>query len=269
MTQVFRRVLDALAVVAVVLTLVTADATPVASPVAGGRVHIAWKSPRIVEVQGLVDAKRRRRIGRSVQGRRLFAYRVGNSHAKVKALVLGNMHGNESAGVRLVNAIRSGPLVKGVDLWVVPTINPDGLAAHTRQNARGVDLNRNWRYKWVRQTGQYNSGPRPFSEPETRALKRFVGQLRPRFIVSFHQPLHGVDSDQVKNRHLMNRLAANLGLSKIPMRCNGTCHGTMTGWYNHRRAGAAITVEFGPHPPRGYLTGRAARGTVRALLGHF
>jgi succinylglutamate desuccinylase len=187
----------------------------------------------------------------------------------VTAVLLGNMHGNEPAGVRLVNAVRADPRVRGVDLWVIPTMNPDGLAADTRQNAHGVDLNRNWAHRWRRQTGPYDSGPRPFSEPETKALRRFLNRVDPRFVVSFHQPLHGVDSDAAKNRHLLNRLAKNLHLPRKPLRCSGVCHGTMTGWYNAHHSGSAITVELGPQPSVGYLTGRGARGTVRSVLGQF
>jgi succinylglutamate desuccinylase len=187
----------------------------------------------------------------------------------VTAVLLGNMHGNEPAGVRLVKAVRADPRVRGVDLWVVPTMNPDGLAADTRQNAHGVDLNRNWAHRWRRQTGPYDSGPRPFSEPETRAMRRFLNRVDPQFVVSFHQPLHGVDSDAAKNRHLLNRLSRNLHLPKKPLRCSDVCHGTMTGWYNAHHSGSAITVELGSRPSVGYLTGRGAWGTVRSVLGHF
>jgi protein MpaA len=212
---------------------------------------------------------RPRRFGTSVLGRPLRAYRVGDRRSGVTAVLLGNMHGNEPAGVRLVNAVREDPRVAGVDLWVVPTMNPDGLAADTRQNAHGVDLNRNWAHLWRLQTGPYDSGPRPFSEPETRAMRRFLNHIEPQFVVSFHQPLHGVDSDAAKNRHLLNRLARNLRLPKKPLRCSGVCHGTMTGWFNAHHSGSAITVELGPQPSVGYLTGRGARGTVRSVLGHF
>jgi predicted deacylase len=212
---------------------------------------------------------RSRRFGTSVLGRPLRAYRVGERSSAVTAVLLGNMHGNEPAGVRLVNAVRADPRVRGVDLWVIPTMNPDGLAADTRRNAHGVDLNRNWAHRWRPQTGPYDSGPRPFSEPETRAMRRFLNRVDPQFVVSFHQPLHAVDSDAAKNRHLLNRLATNLHLPKKPLRCSGACHGTMTGWYNAHHSGSAITVELGPQPSVGYLTGRGARGTVRSVLGHF
>ena len=50
-------------------------------------------------------------------------------------------------------------------------------------------------------------------------MKRFIAGVDPNFIVSLHQPLHGVDSDQPKNPRLMNRLAANLNLPKKPFTC--------------------------------------------------
>lgn len=42
---------------------------------------------------------------------------------------------------------------RGIDLWVLDDLNPDGAAADTRQNAHGVDLNRNFPYGW-RSIGQ-------------------------------------------------------------------------------------------------------------------
>ena len=61
------------------------------------------------------------------------------------------MHGDEHAGVVVA---RLGAQVRvptaGRNLWVIPTMNPDGDAAHTRQNAHHVDLNRNWPYHWRR-----------------------------------------------------------------------------------------------------------------------
>ena len=61
----------------------------------------------------------------------------------------------------------------GVELWLVESMNPDGQAAQVRQNANGVDLNRNFPYKWgpigVPGDSQY-AGTGPASEPETQAI---------------------------------------------------------------------------------------------------
>jgi len=94
-------------------------------------------------------------------------------------------------------------------------------------------------YHWADLDGETESGPRPASEPETRAMMRFLRKVKPDRIVSFHQPLNGVDTD-TKDRRFAKRLARALRLPTKTFDCGGVCHGTMTGWYNHRFAGSAV-----------------------------
>jgi predicted deacylase len=216
----------------------------------------------------------RRVIGYSVQHRKILAYHLGNPRIRPVTLVLGQMHGNEPAGVVVARSIlRHASRLHGVNLWVIPTMNPDGDAAATRQNAHHVDLNRNWPYHWRRLTGEYYSGPRPLSEPETRALRSFLLDVRPRYVVSIHQPLHGVDMNAGTGRAyraFRGALSRDLSLPIKAFNCWSVCYGSLSSWYHHRRLGVAVeTVEFGAQPRLAYLTGHERHGVIAALGGHF
>src|SRR5689334_18483826 len=71
-------------------------------------------------------------VGHSVKGRKIMAYRVGDPKAKVTAVAMSTMHGNEPATRHILRSIRDGRKVRGLDLWLIPTYNPDGLARHSR-----------------------------------------------------------------------------------------------------------------------------------------
>lgn len=206
-------------------------------------------------------------IGRSVQGRPIRAWHLGEpARAGVPTVVLvATMHGNEGAPRQILTALRDGPPIEGVDLWVVPVYNPDGLARGTRRNAHGVDLNRDFPYDWRNLDGSYESGSRPASEPETRSMMRFLDRVDPDRILSFHQPLHGVDID-TKRPAFAREVARRLHLPRTSLTCGGVCHGTMTGWFNHSHAGAALTVEYGAHPARRTMRTDAPR-QVLAVFG--
>ncbi|MFD0905450.1 M14 family metallopeptidase [Actinomadura sediminis] len=104
-------------------------------------------------------------------------------------------------------------IVDTTDLWFVPVVNPDGYDLTFedgfrlwRKNVRdndgdgritgqdGVDLNRNFPYKWgydnegsspLRTNATYR-GPAPGSEPETQAQMKLFERLRPKFLVNYH-----------------------------------------------------------------------------------
>jgi protein MpaA len=201
-------------------------------------------------------------IGTSVQGRKIVAWHLGEP-GKKKVVLISLMHGNEPAPRRILVNLRDGAPVHGINLWVVPVYNPDGFAHHTRKNAHGVDPNRNYPYKWVPLGGNYESGPEPASEPETRAMMRFLSKVEPAYVLSFHQPLHAVDVTQ--RPRFSKRVARALDLPMSRLDCGSTCHGTMTMWFNHKFPGFALTVEYGAHPSRAKL--RAAPGRILKLFG--
>ena len=180
----------------------------------------------------------------------------------VTVVLLAAMHGDEPAPSQILRALVDGPQVIGLDLWVVPTYNPDGVAAGTRQNARGVDLNRNFPNDWRDLDGRYESGAGPASEPETQAVMDFLDEVDPSAVLGFHQPLYGVDSYKAKSMALVRALARETGLPIRSFPCGGVCRGTFTGWLNANTRGRAVTVEFDAAPRSTQLT-RTARAVLK------
>ena len=137
-------------------------------------------------------------IGLSRQGRAINAFSFGSGSKTI--LFTGAIHGNEQSSRLLMNAwineldfnVRSIPA--GTRIVVVPSINPDGIAANNRYNAAGIDLNRNYDVSdWKTDIETVNGtpypgggGPAPGSEPETQALMAFTTQLRPALTMSYH-----------------------------------------------------------------------------------
>ena len=124
-------------------------------------------------------------LGHSVQGRPIRGVELGAGPRWLA--VIGGIHqGNEAnttvLAKLLLNHFRDNlaEIPDGVGLAFIPDLNPDGAAAGTRANANGVDLNRNWDAGWQRDTYGPSGlvpgggGTRPFSEPETRALARYL-----------------------------------------------------------------------------------------------
>ena len=112
---------------------------------------------------------RRMVLGHSTQGRPIIAFRLGDPSSETRILVVGCIHGNECAGTAIARALIASPPA-GIDLWVIRNLNPDGFHAGTRQNGRGVDLNRNFPYHWRpvgRPWDKEYSGPTRSPNPKT------------------------------------------------------------------------------------------------------
>ena len=154
--------------------------------------------------------------GKSFFGRNLYAVKIGTG--KPVGIVQYAIHGREFITAQLAK-LHFSQGVKG-SLWVLPLTNPDGaLLSQTgidsapkkytekllsynggkedfslwKANGRGVDLNVNFPALWGK--GLLNTktpsaenciGEKPFSEPETVALKKFTEKIQPDYTVSYH-----------------------------------------------------------------------------------
>ncbi len=193
-------------------------------------------------------------------------------------------HGENFCGVNVGKAI----FKRGIA--VMPVLNPDGVEinlrglsgalsaekrverlakgdfTHWNANARGVDLNHNFGAGWEilqtleRQEGIYGpaprkyGGPRPFSEPETRAVCGFCSTFNVRRLYSFHSQgeeiywYYGPETPLI-SRSIGERLAAASGYKMILP--EGTAsHGGLKDWYikNFHRPGFTIEIGRGENP---------------------
>jgi len=153
-------------------------------------------------------------IGGSVEGRPLWALRIGGSAPDATPmLVNGTLHAREwiSAMVttcvadRLVRGYAHDPAIRAfvdrTELWIVPVANPDGYQhswstdRYWRKNRRdrhGIDLNRNFAVGWGGDGSSRSPrsdvyrGEYAFSEPETIALRDLAKREQVALHLDFH-----------------------------------------------------------------------------------
>jgi hypothetical protein len=121
-------------------------------------------------------------IGTTTQGRVMpMAVISAGGHAakRLKVLVFCSQHGNEPAGKEaaliILERIARGEhreLLKGMDLWLVPSMNPDGNELQQRWNGAGRDLNRDHLV---------------LMQPETRALHAVYDRILPDATLDVHE----------------------------------------------------------------------------------
>jgi hypothetical protein len=181
--------------------------------------------------------------GHSVDGRAIRPVLLGDPAAAQRLLVVGCVHGDECAGLAVVRRLVAAGAPPGTAIAVVPTLNPDGYAARTRGNARGVDLNRDFYAR---------------SQPETRYAEALVRAFRPQVSVWFHQP-EGVVRAWGRSVATARWFAARAGW---PYRSLRWPPGSASNWQNHRfPRTASFVVELAP----GALGPVRAARWVRAL----
>ena len=205
-------------------------------------------------------------VGQSVNGEPIKVVRTGGADAPKVVLAIGDIHGNERAGRAVIRSLRRSTPPDDVQVYTVYTANPDGETANTRHNANGVDLNRNWPYRW-RAGGSafetYFPGPSAASEPETKAMMRLIRRLEPDVTLWYHQALSLVDLPRPRlpaDAGVIRRYGRAVGL---PARELPFYRGTATSWQNrHFPDATAFVVELGA----GSLTRAQARAHARAAL---
>jgi hypothetical protein len=203
-------------------------------------------------------------FGVSARGRPLRVLELTGERATRRVLVIGCIHGNECAGRAVTRRLAAQGPAPGIALWVVHDANPDGATAGRRQNARGVDLNRNFPYAWRRLDrpgGLFWSGPRPLSEPESRALRSLILRVRPHVTVWYHQRMRLVDlsgGDPAVPRHYAR-------LVGLPVRQIPRPPGSVSSWQNNLLRGSTAFVVELPGGPLSAASASRHAAAVRAL----
>lgn len=177
------------------------------------------------------------RLAKTADGRWIYGIRLGNARAKNRFVIQASMHAREWFNTELLmrlvkrtcrqwernvsyQGISCKKLLDGVCFFILPMVNPDGVAISQRgpkgirdevlrnmvrescgkhwywkANARGVDLNRNYSTGFASATRREKgskeyAGKRPFSERETRALVKLIHTVKPMAVINYHSAGH-------------------------------------------------------------------------------
>ena len=220
-------------------------------------------------------------IGSSVEGRKIEAYTYGKGGARL--VFVGGMHGGyewNSAllAYKFMDYLDANPefIPKNLTVTVIPSANPDGMYKVTgkegrftaaevltdrptepgRFNARAVDLNRNFDCKWKPESmwrgNTVSAGSKPFSEPETAAIRNFVLKSNPDAVVFWHSQSNAVYASECEDGilpetlNIMNAYSRASGYPPIKSFDHYEITGDAEGWLASIGI-PAITVELQTH----------------------
>jgi hypothetical protein len=235
-----------------------------------------------------------RRLGTSVEGRPIRAIEVSRG-GRVKIALNGGQHAREWIAVmvpiciadRLLAAHDSDSRVRNildsVSFHILPLVNPDGyhhswdVDRYWRKNRRGghgVDLNRNYSVAWGqagsskdRRSPNYR-GERPFSEPETQAVRSLFEAQKIDAHIDFHSysqlilypwsHKRAAPADRDRFAALADRMSTAITAEhgeKYPIRPGAElgvgASGTLGDWAYGEKRSLSFTIELRPAGGRG------------------
>lgn len=181
--------------------------------IVNGAVHYGRHYPRKLCYDDFVRAMHALALGSDAvatvpegvcsDGRMMWSFEIGD-RANPTIYLGAAIHGWEWENcfglLRLAELLANETHIEGLDtdrlhFKILPVQNPYGYDHFTRQNARGVDLNRNFDHHWeelpevqdVVVPWDYNyKGARPASEPETQIIQGIIDREQPRCVIDFH-----------------------------------------------------------------------------------
>ncbi|MAD08126.1 MAG: peptidase M14 [Gammaproteobacteria bacterium] len=197
--------------------------------------------------------------GWSVQGRpiafKLFSARGTDAGSLGRVLLIGGIHGDEYSSVSICfrwMEFLERDKTNAFEWLVVPLANPDGLLRKKsqRQNARGVDLNRNfpsrdwdrlalaqWRKRYAQNPRRY-PGAHAASEPEVVWLQQQIENFQPDVVIAIHAPYDLLDYDGPPT--------APKKVGALSLRQLGVFPGSLGGYAGLDLAIPVVTIEL-PH----------------------
>jgi len=205
---------------------------------------------------------------KSAKGRPIDVYVFGSG--KPSVLVVGGIHGDERPAAEMGELLLAHLKLIGASRFrnrvvVIPVANPDGVAAGTRGNSRGVDINRNFPTKdfVTGCSGRYHGGRKPLSEPETRAIFDTVCRYHPALILTFHAPLgkivyNGPSVDVAKRMAKRNKFPIQQG---VPY----PTPGALGAYYGYERRLPVVTLELRASDNQWKRHGRAVLEAVGVI----
>jgi hypothetical protein len=208
-------------------------------------------------------------FGKTLEGRDMWVVKISDnvdqSESEEPSVFFNAMHHarevmTTEVALDLIGVLTSGVasgnerIKKWVDqneIWIVPMVNPDGSNkvwtsdSMWRKNARGnygVDINRNYPYKWGAcsgssgtQSAQDYRGPSAASEPETQAMMNLVSRINPVMSISYHSYSELVlypmscDGQHAEDREIVELVGKQLA-SRLPKDTGGGTYKPGTSW---------------------------------------